>query len=268
MRSAIVTSFDANYFEYSMVLVKSFAQNYTGTDKLDFICLVPLDLKDREEEYIERINERSKLQLSFRTSNEYEDLVAGGRYNFDRIPHITSNAMQRVFLASTLNEYDKAIYIDPDTVVVRNVQPLLNYPLRNKIIARTEYRTGLDDPDRPYFNNGVFVTDLGWWREVGLEKQMLSWLENNEPGECIEQDLMNMFMTDVLAPLPSSFNYIQEFLGHKLYRRCVPMVVHFMGVEKPWHYYSKPTFLEQAWRKIYQELFPGTNFERENESNN
>lgn len=267
MNRAIVTSFDANYFTYSMVLARTLADNYKGGERLEFICLVPLDLAAREEEYIQTVDRDEKLRISFRTSTSYERLVASGQYTFDKIPHITQNAMQRIFMSTTLHEYDDVIYIDPDCMITRDVDPLLNYPLVNKFLATVESDGSslivFDDPDRAYFGNGVFITSLEYWRAARIEDQMLSYLTSDEYVEtaCIEQDLMNRFLFDVFSPLPVSFNYRWEFveLGGP-FRGSFPLIFHFIGSYKPWITYGDMTSFEAAWRKCYLELFPDATF--------
>jgi lipopolysaccharide biosynthesis glycosyltransferase len=264
MNRAIVTSFDANYFQYSMVLVKTFADNYNGPDLLDFICLVPLDLIDREREYIETVNVSNKLRIQFRSSQKFEELVSTERYNFDKLDYITSNAMQRIFLASTLHEYDEVIYLDPDTMVLRDVQPLLSYPLFNKIAAMPEPRNPsrqFGGPDVPYFNNGVFITTLEYWRAQALETKMVEWLLATEDlPNCIEQDAMNQVLKTAWAPLSPTCNFWATFATYGLYTEADPLIVHFIGRYKPWINYSDITDLETAWRKFYLELFPDATF--------
>ena len=266
MSRTVVTSFDENYFGYSMVLARSLADHYHGVQPLEFFCLVPLDLAAREEEYIRLVDRSDKLRIQFRTSTSYEELVATGRYNFDQIPHITQNAMQRVFLASTLHDRDEVLYIDPDCMIVRDIAPALNYPLVNKFLATIEADgsslTVFDDPDRAYFGNGVFITSLDYWRAARIEEQMLQHAANNELTACIEQDLMNRFLFDVWSPLSASFNYRWEFieLGGP-FRGSFPMIFHFIGSYKPWINYSDTTSFEAAWRRYYLEIFPNAKFD-------
>lgn len=256
MKTAVVTSFDENYFEYSMVMLKSLSQNYFCQDPLDVICLVPENLLTKEEIYTQRLH-AANLKISFRTSQQYEDLVRGGRYTFNEVPHVTQNAMQRLFLSSTLHDYEKAIYLDPDTIILRDVTPLLEYPMYNHLMALQEpdhmnLRT-FKTLDRPYFNNGVFITDLRYWRRSGLEETMLAWLKVNDPTECIEQDLMNRFMIDVWSPLPQSFNYFDQN-GDQLIDGHGPLVVHFIGEGKPWVDGPPETAWRRTWKKIYATL--------------
>lgn len=258
MNRAIVTSFDGNYFEYSMVLAKSFADNYNGERLLDFICLVPEELVPREREYIERVDAASKLRISFRSSSSYEALVSTGSYDFPLIPYITRNAMQRIFISSTLNEYDEVIYLDPDILVLRDVDPLLTYPLRNKLLA-------MYDPDFinvrvfgtcdiPYFNNGVFITSLSYWRDHDIEGKMVRWLLEHGPTECIEQDLMNRFLIDVWSPLPMSFNSSPFSTARNDYTLTDPLIFHFVGPAKPWAQRRTTLKHEGAWHKVFKSI--------------
>jgi lipopolysaccharide biosynthesis glycosyltransferase len=260
-----------------MVLARTLADNFKleGGERLELICLVPLDLAAREEEYIAKVNRQDKLNIIFRSSTSYEQLVASGRYNFDQIPHITSNAMQRIFMATTLHEYDDVLYIDPDCMITRDIGPALRYPLVNKFLATVESDgsslTVFDDPDRAYFGNGVFITSLEYWRAARIEEQMLSYLTSDEYKEtaCIEQDLMNRFLFDVFSPLPVSFNYRWEFvdLGGP-FRGSFPLIFHFIGSYKPWIQYGDTTSFEAAWRKCYLELFPDATFNEPAEGSN
>ncbi len=256
MKTALVTSFDENYFKYSMVMLKSLSQNYFCQDPLDVICLVPGELLTREKEYSAALR-AANLKISFRTSQQYEKVTCSGRYSYRDFPHITQNAMQRLFLASTLHEYSKVIYLDPDTIILRDVQPLLEYPLHGKIAAYQEpdhmnLRT-FKTLDRPYFNNGVFITDLEYWREVGLEEQMIAWLESNELTPIIEQDLMNRFLFPVWSPLPKSFNFFDQD-GDQV-DEPGPLVVHFVGEGKPWVEGPTETAWRVRWNKVYNELW-------------
>jgi lipopolysaccharide biosynthesis glycosyltransferase len=269
MSRAVVTSFDANYFEYSMVLARTLADNYKpeSGERLRFVCLVPLDLAAREEEYIRTVDRHEKLEIQFRTSTSYEELIVNGRYNFDQIPHITANAMQRVFMATTLHDCDDVIYIDPDCMITRDIRPALEYPLVNKFLATVESDGSslivFDDPDRAYFGNGVFITSLEYWRAARIEDQILSYLTSDEYEEtaCIEQDLMNRFLFDVWSPLPVTFNYRWEFveLGGP-FRGSFPLIFHFVGSYKPWITYGNLTSFEAAWREYYLQIFPNAKF--------
>lgn len=252
MKTCIVTSFDENYFKYSMVMLRSLSQNYSYQVPLDVICLVPVKLLTEENSYIEKLD-APNLNIQFRASTKYEDLVRDGVYRYKPSSYISANALQRIFLSSTLHDYAKAIYIDPDAIILRDIKPLLDYPLHGKIVAlqETDYMNlkTFNTVDVPYFNNGVFITDLNYWRENNIEEKMVSWLKANEIPDCVEQDLMNIFLFPVWSPMPHSFNFFDQN-GDKVIGDG-PLIVHFIGEGKPW--VEGP--LETAWRTKWQEIF-------------
>ncbi|MDA9863320.1 hypothetical protein N9C45_04810, partial [Acidimicrobiia bacterium] len=181
-------------------------------------------------------------------------------YAFEK-ENITKNMHHRLFLGSTFSNYDKVIYIDPDTIVLRDVTPLLNYEIYTPISAVVEY-TGMsfrtfNEKDYPYFNNGVFIANLDYWRKENLEDQFVKWIKENGPSECPEQDAMNFVFRNQWAPLPLTFNLLAFKLmeDRKLAENYPePLIVHFVGNYKPWSDIDIPIWTDK-WRKEYSELF-------------
>jgi lipopolysaccharide biosynthesis glycosyltransferase len=254
----LITSFDANYFKYSMVAIKSFAMNYNESTVLDVVCLVPEDILHREREYSEAINQEN-LKISFRASEKY--LKKYGSIEDDKSRYFNQHCHHRMFLGSACKEYDRAIYIDPDTITLRDVSPIINYPFINKFNAVIEYtnanKIAFNDEDRPYFNNGVFLADLKWWRDSGVEDQMVEWLDKYGPTEYFEQDAMNAILLRDLSHLPVTMN----FFNYKLWIEQIiddlipsPMIVHFVGKDKPWTDTANTKY-DLAWLDFYQKFF-------------
>ena len=168
----------------------------------------------------------------------------------------------RLFLGSTFSNYDKVIYIDPDTIILRDVAPLLDYEIYSPISAVVEY-TGMsfrtfNEKDYPYFNNGVFIANLDYWRKESLEDQFVEWIKENGPTECPEQDAMNFVFRNKWAPLPLTFNLLAFKLieDSKLAENYPqPLIVHFVGNYKPWNDVHIPTWTDK-WLNEYSKLFP------------
>jgi lipopolysaccharide biosynthesis glycosyltransferase len=178
--------------------------------------------------------------------------------------YISENCNHRIYLGSVLPEYQKAIYIDPDTVIARDVDMLLNYPLRNKLLAIAELNAEnvrvFSTSDRPYFNNGVFIADLDYWRESGAEEKMNDFTIKYGPTLCPEQDAMNFAFIDVWSPLPYSFNTFHYWMNdQRMYQFSEynkdPMIVHFVGPDKPWLVRDDSSKWCGLWRIVYLELF-------------
>ncbi len=263
MKTAIVTSFDKNYIMPSQVALKSLSYNYSRPERLKVICLVSPDILNDEQEYINKLN-TPNLDIEFRCSPKFlEMLDSGHAHPFN---HVTSHCNHRIFLGSVLSDYDKAIYIDSDVVVCRDINKLLDFPMRNKLMAMVEYNSmnviSFNDRDRPYFNNGVFIADLNYWRESNAEEKMLEFVRENGPTMCPEQDAMNYAFIDVWSPLPFSFNSFYWWMAsmeHFAHNNPEPMIVHFVGPHKPWHgngtEWQHGTQWEKLWHMHYGSIF-------------
>lgn len=263
MKTAIVTSFDKNYVMPSMVSLKSLSHNYRGQERLKVICLVSPDILNTLDEYVNKLN-APNLDIEFRCSDKFVEMLESGHAH--PFNHVTSHCNHRIFLGSLLNDYDKAIYIDSDIVVCRDIAPLLNFPMRNKLMAMVEYNSmnmiTFGDRDRPYFNNGVFIADLNYWRESNAEDVMVKFAEENGPTMCPEQDAMNYAFIDVWSPLPFSFNTFHYWM-HSMpiiaANNPDPIIVHFVGEHKPWHgngtEWQNGTQWETTWHMHYASIF-------------
>lgn len=268
MKLALATSFDENYIDYMPVMVQSISENYHGKEVLDFYCLVPEELLVKETQFRLNLNV-TNMNIKFVTSENYKKFLNNGFANASI--WVTQNAWHRMFISSLLKDYDKCIYLDADTMVCRDIDPLLNYPMYSKFMAYQEIWTeskAFETNDRIYFNDGVFITDLNYWRDNDLENKMVDYVIKNGSTEYIEQDILNRFMVDEFYPLPMSFNFFAwqfRFLPFIYEIMKDPLVVHFNGPEKPWKkeadIYGVWT---ERWRSLYNRL-TGINIKMEEE---
>lgn len=230
---AVVTSFDKNYMEYSKVMIKTLSDNYYGQDTLNVYCLVPLDIMREEAAYIKSIYKKN-VSVKFVSStlfNEANYLVEREQY--------TKNVWHRIFVGSLLPTIDKIIYIDPDIIVLRDISPLINYNNLSPFSAYIE-----DDfqghcldiygsQDVVYFNDGVFIADLNYWRENDIEEKLIDYAKKNNT-RFVDQDAFNYVMKDIVRPLPVTFNFFVDKLA-LYYSVEDPLLVHFSGPVKPWN---------------------------------
>lgn len=257
MKKVVVTSFDRNYLEHSKVTLKSLGRHYHENDPLKVICLVPRDLLSLEKEYSASVNQ-SNLTIEFRASERFEQLLNDNKAQVVR--HSSLNAYQRVFIGSTLLDYDMAIYLDPDTLVRRSFKPMLDYSSKAPFLAVVETVnmaiSVFATHDIPYFNNGVFIADLNFWRSEDIEQKLLSWIFTNEKSPLAEQDAMNAVLGKYLGPLPFTFNFFDWTIeNNKLMAEefCDPLIVHFAGEEKPWKN-SRLSRYGYEWRRIQSQM--------------
>lgn len=260
MKTVLVTSFDKNYIVPSQVSLKSLSNNYHGINNLKVVCLVSPDILDYQESYIKTLA-ASNLDIEFRCSPEYIKMVqANEAHSYE---HISMNCNHRIFLGSVLADYDRVIYIDSDIVVCRDVEPLINFKQTNKLHAIEEFHSMnvqvFNDPDRAYFNNGIFIADLNYWRDSNAENKMLDFIRKYGPTRNPEQDAMNYVFLDVWSPLAFSFNSFHYWMSDpelavfaKL--NSNPMIVHFAGEDKPW-VKELNTKWSNLWHTVYKQMY-------------
>lgn len=260
MNPLFVTSFDQNYFYVAAVSVISLGRN--TTEELDLVCLVPERLQHRESEFI-NIIACPLLNIKFRTYEQFQ--LVEDRGLDSNLGYLTASCNHRLYMASICPEYDRAFYFDPDILFLRDISPILNFPLRNKFMAVVEYSNSQfilhGTRDIPYFNNGIFLTSLEFWRSNNIEQKFIDWQTEHGLTTYPEQDAMNDVLIDYWSPLPVSFNtYHWQLLHDPVFYddNSDPLVIHFAGPRsKPWvEDVSKWTSL---WLDIFDSIPRTTN---------
>lgn len=264
-KRCFVTSFDRKYHQYATVMLQSLADNYKKP--LDVICIVPLDLvEDGTEDLIKsRLKSAEHLNIQLRAST---NTAAKLSKPWDKITgYLSSIILDKVLIADICHEYDEAVYVDGDCLIVRDASNLINHPLHggSKIIALPETsniaEVDMKQPERAYFNNGVFITDLQYWRDNSLGEKMTEWMVTEETGACPEQTAMNVYLHDVWFPLSPNFNYWDSFSwAGMLYSYQNPTVVHFVGPIKPWNTVEDDTIIsrgphDRLWKYLYNQVW-------------
>lgn len=261
MKRAVFTSFDELYVSYALVMVKTFCENYSG-DPIDFYCLVPESLNVLEDDFKDACKSHANVRVKFITLDGQKEIDKRFASNDIAISYITPQCFHRIFIADEFPELDQAIYIDPDTMVLGDISGLLEYPLEMPIVAMYEgidsYKESVVGKDRSYFNNGVYKTDLSFWRDNNISRKMISHVNENGLMRYPEQDLMNIFLCDSVSSLPIKFNYLSWFDKYDFFvnEEPAPAIVHFTGPDKPW---KNNDGLEQRldglWRDKFKEIF-------------
>lgn len=247
LKTAIVLTFDKTYYEFAPVLVKSLAMNYHKPEKLNVVCIVSKDILDKQDEFISLVNESEKLNIEFRVSDRFEDIRMSKKLMMDDRQPLWLNdyCYLRLFVSSVCHDYDKAIYMDVDILAMRDIQPLLDFPMHRPFTALYEgmasQRRWCGNIDLSYFNDGVFITDLNWWRENNMEDQLADWITNNPPTNHSEQDVLNKFFGDSFYPLPNTFNFFRWHTDPMTVPEPQrpdfpePLLLHFLAISKPWN---------------------------------
>lgn len=192
--------------------------------------------------------------------------------------YYTIQTFYRIFMPILLSStIDKVLYLDGDIVVRDSLKKLWNLSMDNYAIAATPdggtcgsfdiYNRLKYSIDLGYFNAGVMLVNLKYWRDNDLSKKMIEFLYNNRNCLLGDQDALNFVLKECKLHLPMMYNVQPPFLfdyrnmRFSIYQykeeldeaRRNPVVLHFAGC-RPWekgcdHPYKDEFFKYQSKTK-------------------
>ena len=161
----------------------------------------------------------------------------------------------RFLLPDMLPNEDKVLYLDCDIIVRHSLRSLYDIDLSGKALAAVVAES-CDDIvfentlllKGKYFNSGVLLLNLDYWRQNNTAKRLIEWVAEN-PDKCSlpDQNALNKVLDGCVVYADYTYNYqewwFRDSLVHYMHyskwneiRECGkdPVVVHFCEAEKPW----------------------------------
>lgn len=187
--------------------------------------------------------------------------------------------MHKIYLPETLPELDKIIYMDGDTLVLKDLHKLFDIDITDVYAAVAKdgifYRfpkemaeMGLDKRGF-YFNSGVMLYNLALQRKDHITEKLVEYIKTHEDffGD---QDVLNMVFGDKLKLMSYRYNCISTFFeaddldflsiyfGEPLPKDTFYIyenatVIHYAG-DKPWQPDYQPQYLKELWFRYYNEI--------------
>lgn len=158
-------------------------------------------------------------------------------------------------LTPQLFDFDKALYLDADIIVNGDISKLWDIDMKDKACCMVEDQACEDITLHnririftPYYNAGVLLMNLKYWREKEISKTLSDYMKNY-PERCLypDQDAINANLAKDIIPLDYKFN-VQErwyepqdcWLMHRDKWEKIeeakkhPIIIHYTGGWKPW----------------------------------
>ncbi len=271
MTIPIFISTDKNYVIPAITLIASVADN--TKENCSFFVLNS-DLGADEQNYFQKCLKGFKnLSIEFISI----DFSLFSKYPINR--HFTHACYYRFLIPDLKPEIDKAIYLDVDMVVDFDIKELFDIDMDGKPIAAAhekcmQYMTyhmehcmylGLDSKN--YFNSGVLLYNLKYFRENNIVERLFECLEREkEDIKCPDQDILNLIFCDNYKKLDYKYNY-NPCLKDLLKRYADPdyaeydniKIYHFAGAAKPW---NAGILNREIWFKYADKVIPKTCLEK------
>jgi lipopolysaccharide biosynthesis glycosyltransferase len=299
----ILLTFDTGYAPHAATVMESIIQNCP--EKLKF-AVIYYDLSDEVRRALTDHFAEKVESLEFHKVEK--SILTDALGHIKSAEHLAGfNTYLRLFAPMVLTDDTHVIYLDCDTIVQNNILNILNAADLSKPICAVveydssyKYRNLMDlqpieqspkDPfiyeaywsrtyrdldmrfDAKYFNAGVLVINLNYWREHTITEKTLKFLfENPKKNFSADQDALNHVLNGDFHPLHPKWNNLavwsavfSNYSAHELQEaNSFPSIIHVAGPVKPWHYMGVRRY-QKIYRK-YRKLTPWPNIEYKNKT--
>ena len=220
---------------YAIPAAVSICSLFENNKDIDSIRIWFIDggLTEEDKKKIGELAERYGRTISFLSGKRAESILSDVGVELWSGSYAT---FYKIFICDELEDADRLLYIDSDTVILGSLEELCDYDMDGYACAMAgsgmtravkEY-IGVTE----YFNAGVIYFNLKYWREHKLVNDFLDVIKGNECSRYTlvgDETLNNHVMKGKIKKLPLKYNFESSWglwgWNRKLYDR--------IGWEKP-----------------------------------
>jgi lipopolysaccharide biosynthesis glycosyltransferase len=248
---------DDNYWLQTFVAIYSLVFNNRDYDLEIFILCESVDSKFESGIHeLKTLNDQVKVNFVL-VKNALDQVT-----EFKVRQHLTRGTYYRFFIQEFLpKSVKKVIYLDGDIIVNGSLLDLYSIDLEGNLLGAVPQpegecpkRLGLP-PGSKYFNAGILVIDLEKWRNDDTSAKLMQYSQANKDNiQWPSQDPLNAIACGQWKELPIEYNYYHGFLerGNPSYLHAEPVIVHYSGLVKPWHYKGSHPYKKLYWSYLRQ----------------
>lgn len=250
----LVFTIDENFVRHFSVALVSVLEN---NKDLDLNIFVIHDIENLDE--LNGVLDFFKVKYNFKI--KLLSLDNSILANFKVSLHLSKAVYFRLFLPEILpKDLDTVLFLDSDLVVTNTLRELAEFKFTDQaLLAQNDIELDLNIsrlnemgfPVTKYFNAGVMLINLKYWREGGYSKKLLDIADEfMDKLSWWDQDILNICFYDSWQYFDKTYNALH--LRRKLDN--LPIIVHYAGPSKPWQYMNSNPYRSQYWK--YQKLTP------------
>ena len=263
---------DDNYAQHCAVMLCSLLVN-NSTHRFTIHVLIN-SLKCENKESLTQLVRSYNSEIIFYEVDS--TLLKGCKYRVLR--PLSEAAYYRVLLSSIIPEnIDKILYLDCDIVVIGDVSELFDieiedYPLaavQEPVEICEDHRRQLSIPyGESYFNSGVLLVNLEYWRKYDSQNKLLEFSKRDRFVYCHDQDALNYVFKKKWYRLPPKWNKsntatlelidFYHILDKREYIKDA-RIIHYIDEPKPWY-----RIYGTRYRKLYEKYLKISGWERSN----
>lgn len=242
---------DNGYIPFLSVALRSLIDN-TSKENIYAIKILYTSVTDENKEKIKKY-EKENISIEFVDLNKQLEEIKEKLYTRN---YFSNTTYYRLFIPELYPEYDKAVYIDSDTVCLSDIAELYNTDMGDNLIAGipdgviqaidifkdyVERVVGVADYNN-YFNAGVIVMNLKELRDYKFEEKFIYMLEKIKFEVAQDQDYLNRLCKGRVKILDYSWNRM-PVMGKT--EEKINLIHYNLGA-KPW-YFDNVVYQEYFW---------------------
>jgi len=230
---------DHNYLPFLAVTIKSIIDNHKSNEVLKIkVLYTSIDVDD-----IKKISkyENDKVDIEFVNVTNYVKEFQDKLFTRD---YYSETTYYRLFIPNLYPEYDKAIYLDSDCILLTDISELYNIDITNYLLAASpdeviaNYEVFQEYVEKVigiktyqnYFNAGVLLMNLKELRDFNLQDKFIYLLGTTKYAVVQDQDYLNRICKGRVKIIDASWDKMP--IGEEI----PAYLIHFNMHYKPWHY--------------------------------
>lgn len=211
MKLNILYGCDDNYAPYTGISMTSLFENNRDIEEIT-VYFAAMDCSRENLDKFQSITESYGRRLVILNTEEAVNEIRShqcGTWNGSLAPWL------RFFVLNQIPaDVTRLVWIDSDTIVNHGVADIVSeLPEQAPVAAACDclahwqrYRLGIHQ-DEPYYNSGVIVFNLDYWRKNHIVDQLMENLNKNHVRYIApDQDMMNDFFRKQIQTLPAKYN--------------------------------------------------------------
>ena len=238
-KKAIVLAANYAYVEQVMTTIKSICYHNRS---IRFYLIN----SDFPNEWLKQLNKRlEKFDSEIINCRVTSEQIS--RYKTD----ISYTVFLRYFVADFVKE-DKALYLDCDLVVTKNLDDLFATDLQDYPLAAIRDFGGRAYFGREIFNAGVLLINNALWKQDNITQKLIDLTnEWHDKVDQADQSILNMLFENKWLELDFDNNHIvihERFANYSFPDgQEYPGIIHYLSERKPWQVHAGQTYRDVWW---------------------
>lgn len=238
-KKAVVLAANYAYVEQVMTTIKSICYHNRS---IRFYLIN----SDFPNEWFKQLNKRLE---------RYDSEIINCRVTSEQISRYKTDISYTVFLRYFVSDFvqeDKALYLDCDLVVTKNLDNLFETDLQGYPLAAVRDYGGRVYYGREMFNAGVLLINNRLWKQENMSQRLIDLTnEWHDKVDQADQSILNMLFENRWIELEFDNNHVvihKQFTDYELPAgQDYPGIIHYLSHRKPWFDLAAQSYRDVWW---------------------